>query len=114
MSKTRVRKLGLLFATMILSANLASAQTVQKETADFLMTGEITAIDTAAKTLTLKGANGESGTFTVNDATTIMNGNAKIPLSGLQKGSRVALNGDDPGDKKIATYIEVVEGPETK
>jgi hypothetical protein len=114
MPKTRLQSIGLTLATALLCASFATAQTVQKETADFLMTGEITAIDTAAKTLTLKGANGESGTFVVNDATTIMNGNAKIPLSGLQKGSRVALNGDNPGDKKIATYIEVVEGPETK
>ena len=32
----------------------------------------------------------------------------------MEKGSRVALNGDNPGDKKLATYIEVVEGPEKK
>ncbi len=114
MSKSLVQRLGALVAAAFLCANFASAQTVKKETADFLMTGEITAIDTTAKTITLKGANGESGTFVVNDATTIMNGNAKIALSALQKGSRVALNGDNPGDKKIATYIEVVEGPEKK
>jgi Cu/Ag efflux protein CusF len=114
MWKTRVQKLGLFLAAAFLCANLAVAQTVKKETADFLMTGVITAIDTTAKTITLKGANGESGTFVVNDATTIMDGNAKIALSGLQKGARVALNGDNPGDKKIATYIEVVEGPDKK
>ncbi|MGH7293022.1 MAG: hypothetical protein ACREJT_17505 [Myxococcota bacterium] len=114
MSKGRVQQLGLFIAIAFLCANLAGAQTVKKETSDFLMTGEITAIDTTAKTVTLKGANGESGTFVVNDSTTIMSGHAKIPLSGLQKGARVALNGDDPGDKKIATYIEVVEGPEKK
>jgi len=92
MWKTRVRWLGLFLAAAFLTAALANAQTVKKETADFLMTGEIIAIDTTAKTLTLKAANGESG----------------------QKGARVALNGDNPGDKKIATYIEVVEGPAKK
>ena len=111
----RLRRIGFVFAAALLTVSLsASAQTVKKETADFLMTGEITAIDTSAKTISLKGANGESGTFVVNDATTIMSGNAKIKLADLQKGSRVALNGDNPGDKKIATYIEVVEGPDTK
>ena len=114
MWKTRVRWLGLFLAAAFLTAALANAQTVKKETADFLMTGEIIAIDTTAKTLTLKAANGESGTFTVTDATTIMNGNQKIALGALQKGARVALNGDNPGDKKIATYIEVVEGPAKK
>ena len=114
MANTGVQRLGLFLAAAFLCANLAGAQAVKKETADFLMTGEITAIDTTAKTITLKGANGETGTFVVNDATTIMSGNAKIPLSGLKKGARVALNGDNPGDKKIATYIEVVEGPEKK
>jgi Cu/Ag efflux protein CusF len=106
-----MKRFGFVFAVVFLAATLANAQAVKKETSDFLMTGEVTAIDTAAKTITLKGANGETGTFTVNDSTTIMNGNSKIALSALQKGSRVALNGDNPGGKKIATYIEVVEGP---
>jgi hypothetical protein len=114
MQKTRVHGLWLFVTAAFMCATLATAQTVKKETADFLMTGEITAIDTTAKTVTLKGANGETGTFIVNDATTIMNGNAKIGLAGLQKGSRVALNGDKPGAKRMATYIEVVEGPEKK
>jgi len=114
MTMERVRRIGIMIVATLLTATLANAQMVKKETADFLMTGEITAIDTTSKTISLKGANGESGTFVVNDATTIMSGNAKIKLADLQKGARVALNGDNPGDKKIATYIEVVEGPEKK
>ena len=86
-----------MFAAALLTISLsATAQTVKKETADFLMTGKITAIELTAKTVSLEGANGESGTFVVNDATTIMSGNAKIKLADLQKGSRVALNGDNP------------------
>ena len=114
MAMTLVRRLGLLIAVAFLCANLASAQTVKKETADFLMTGEIVVVDATAKLITLKGANGESGVYKVNDATTIMNGNAKIPLSGLQKGARIAVNGDNKTGENIATYIEVVEGPEKK
>jgi len=114
MWSNRVRKMASLAVAVLLTASIASAQAVKKETSDFLMTGEITAIDTTASTLTLKGANGETGTFIVNASTTIMNGDAKIGLAGLQKGSRVALNGDEPGEKRMATYIEVVEGPGKK
>lgn len=114
MSKSLAHRLGALVAALFLCVSLASAQTVKKETADFLMTGEIVVVDAAAKLITLKGANGESGVYKVNDATTIMNGNAKIPLSGLQKGAQIAINGDNVSGENIATYIEVVEGPEKK
>ena len=114
MWKTRVRSLGMVVAAAVLAATLANAQTVEKETADFLMTGEIVVVDATAKLITLKGANGENGVYKVNDATTIMSGNAKIPLSGLQKGARVAINGDNKTGENVATYIEVVEGPEKK
>jgi hypothetical protein len=43
-----------------------------------------------------------------------MNGNAKIALGALQTGSRIAINGDNKSGENIATYIEVVEGPDTK
>lgn len=110
----RVRRLGFVFAAALLTVTLANAQTVKKETADFLMTGKIVVVDAASKLITLEGANGEKGVYKVNDATTIMSGNAKIPLSGLQKGSRIAINGDNTSGENIATYIEVVEGPDTK
>jgi precorrin-6B methylase 2 len=110
----RSRRLGALLAGALLVATFVNAQTVKKETADFLMTGKIVAIDAASKLITLEGANGEKGVYKVNDATTIMNGNAKIALGGLQAGSRIAINGDNKTGENIATYIEVVEGPDTK
>ena len=114
MWKTRARWLGMVVAAAFLATNLASAQTVKKETADFLMTGEIVVVDATAKLITLKGANGENGVYKLNDATTIMSGNAKIPPSSLQKGARIAINGDNKTGENVATYIEVVEGPEKK
>ena len=110
----RSRKLGIVFAAALLVATFANAQTVKKETADFLMTGKIVVVDASSKLITLEGANGEKGVYKVNDATTIMNSNAKIPLSALQVGSRIAINGDNKTGENIATYIEVVEGPDTK
>jgi hypothetical protein len=111
----RLRRIAFVFAAALLIVALsANAQTVKKETADFLMTGKIVVVDAAAKLITLEGANGEKGVYKVNDATTIMSGNAKIPLSGLQTGSRIAINGDNKSGENIATYIEVVEGPDTK
>jgi len=71
--------------------------------------GAAQTIDTAGKTLTLKGANGEGGVYSVNEKTTIMSGDKKIALGDLKKGWRVAVNGDKLGGKNVATYMEVVE-----
>ena len=111
---TASRRLGTVLAAALLLATLANAQTVKKETADFLMTGKIVSIDEPSGLIKLEGANGEKGVYKVNDATTIMNGNAKIVLGRLQVGSRIAINGVNKTGENVASYIEVVEGPETK
>src|SRR5258708_880699 len=72
----------------------AGAQTRTDEAVDFVLTAQIESIDAAAKTLTLKGANGEGGVYVVNDKTTIMNGKKKIAFGDLKKGWRLAVNGD--------------------
>jgi hypothetical protein len=95
----------------LLLAQVGSAQVRQDEPADFAVTGEITAIDTAAKTLTVKGPNDDGGVYQVTDKTTLMSGDATIGLADLRKGWRVVLNGDLQGGKKVATYVEVVDAP---
>ena len=96
-------------AALLALAPVAGSQTREKEAVNFVLTAQIESIDTAGKTLTLKGANGEGGTYLVNDKTTIMNGNKKIALGDLKKGWRVAVNGDTTAGKNVATYMEVVE-----
>jgi glutathione synthase/RimK-type ligase-like ATP-grasp enzyme len=95
--------------TLFAVAPLANAQTREKEAVGFVLTAQIESIDAAAKTLTLKGANGEGGVYVVNDKTTIMNANKKIAFSDLKKGWRLAVNGDKSSGKNVATYMEVVE-----
>jgi hypothetical protein len=108
------RCFGIAFVTLAVlfvsvPAHVGSAQTREKEAVSFVLTAQIESIDERAKSLTLKGANGEGGVYVVNDKTTIMSGNKKIALGDLKKGWRVAVNGDSVGGKNVATYMEVVE-----
>ena len=96
-------------AVLFALPQVGAAQTREKEAVGFVLTAQIEAIDTAGKTLTLKGANGEGGVYSVNEKTTIMSGDKKIALGDLKKGWRVAVNGDKLGGKNVATYMEVVE-----
>ena len=113
MARVRSSRLGALLTITALAvfaiAHASAAQTREKEAVSFVLTAQIEVIDTAGKTLTLKGANGEGGVYAVNDKTTIMSGNKKIALTDLKKGWRVAVNGDNQGGKNVATYMEVVE-----
>jgi len=73
------------------------------------VTGEIMAIDNAAKTLTVKGANQDGGTYVTNSYTTIMNGDKNISLGDLKKGWHVAVISDQENGKNVAQYITVVD-----
>ncbi len=73
------------------------------------VTGEIVAIDNTAKTLSMKGANNDGGTYVTNRYTTIMNGDKTISLSDLKKGWHVAVTSDKEDEKKVAQYITVVD-----
>jgi plastocyanin len=90
----------------------AQAQPVEDHQADIAFTGQVTSVDAGARTLRVRGPNGEHGLFHVNDEdTTIMSGDKEIALSELQKGDWVSIDADTRADEKVATYIEVVEGP---
>jgi hypothetical protein len=106
---TRLMALGLV--ALCVGSMAAWAQTIEKEEVDTALTGEITLIDTKARTVALQGANGERAVVRIDDKTTIMSGAKKIGLEGLHKGARVAVDADRHGDSLVATYIEVVEGP---
>jgi hypothetical protein len=108
MTRSSLRAAAALIA-LLAFAPLAAAQTRTEEAVNFVLTAQIESIDASAKTLTLKGANGEGGVYVVNDKTQIMNGNKTIPFSDLKKGWRLAVNGDKSSGKNVVTYAEVVE-----
>ena len=87
------------------------AQPRQEQSTDVggQVTGEILAIDSAAKTLTVKGANKDGGVYLTNSYTTIMNGDKSIQLGDLKKGWHVAVTSDQKSGKNVAQYITVVD-----
>ena len=88
----------------------ARAQAIQKETVGIAFTGEVTAVDAKAGTVSAKGANGEQGTFHVDaKMTTILSGDQKVELSALHVGEWISISADTQKGRQVATYIEVVE-----
>ena len=98
-------------AALCVGSMAAWAQTIEKEKVDTALTGEITVVDTVARTVALQGANGERTVVGIDDKTTIMSDAKKIGLEGLHKGAWVAVDADRHGDSLVATYIEVVDDP---
>jgi hypothetical protein len=92
-------------------AGLAGAQAVKEEKVGLALTGEIVSVDTEGAMLQVKEASGDATIFTVDEHTTIMNGDQKITLSDLRQGWQVAVDGDRAQGKPVASYIEVVDAP---
>lgn len=92
----------------------AGAQPLQQEQAGTAFTGELTAVDASAGTISARGANGEQGIFEIDEnATTIMSGSQKVGLQGLHVGEWVAIDAEQRGSRKVATYVEVVDDPDS-
>lgn len=102
--------LAVLAGLTLFVATTASAQEIKKEAMDRSASGEIVAIDAAARSITLKGANDDGGVFYLNDETTIMSGDKKLGFGDLKKGQWVALDSDDHEGREVVTYLEVVDG----
>jgi exosome complex RNA-binding protein Rrp42 (RNase PH superfamily) len=102
----------LILLLLVAFAAISQGQVIEDETIDTAMTGEVTAIDAAAKTLTVKGANDEGGVFYVNDKTTILdNSNKPIAFSRLKVGDHVVVDTDTHDGKQVATDIGIVDEP---
>jgi hypothetical protein len=111
MARTRSLVSVLCSVALLLAASGIYAQPREEQSTDVggQVTGEITAIDSAAKTLTVKGANKDGGVYLTNSYTTIMNGDKNISLSDLKKGWHVAVTSDQKSGKNVAQYITVVD-----
>lgn len=109
MSQTARVWIPTLLVSLVLAAG-ADAQPVQEEQAGVAFTGQIVLVDASAKVLSLRGANGETGVFHVDDEkTTIMSGSKEVAFSDLHEGDWVAIDANASGKRQVATYIEVVE-----
>lgn len=98
--------------TLLVGGTAIQAQVRQQQSTNLAVSGQITAIDGAAKTLTVMGPNKDGGVFVTNSYTTIMNGDKGVGLGDLKKGWHVAVSYDQEDGKNVAQYITVVDtGP---
>jgi len=88
---------------------LAAGCGVDEGTAPSAMTGEVVRIDASNRSIEVRGANGESGTYYVDSSTRIESGSGVIEFSELAKGSQVAVDAAPKGDRMVAGYVEVVD-----
>lgn len=101
-------------AVLLVAAAPGFAQVIKDETVNTARTGEITAVDMKARTVSLKEADGTASVISVDDKTTIMSSDKMIKLDGLHVGEWVAVDADTKDGKNVATYIEVVDDPEAQ
>jgi hypothetical protein len=90
----------------------AGAQPRAEEKANIAITGDIEAIDVAAKTITIESTHDDGVVYGVGDGTTIMYEARKIGLGDLKVGWNVAANGHELRGSRTLTYIKVVKSPE--
>lgn len=91
-------------------AGVVQSQVNMDETVNTAVSGKVTVVDAAAKTITVVGPNDDGGVFWINDKTTIMaDGPKKLGFDALKKGQHVAVDADTKDSKSIATYIEIVD-----
>jgi hypothetical protein len=108
---TRVRPLVSVLCSLglLLLAARSPAQAIPQQNTNLGVTGEITALDPGAKTLTVIGPNKDGGMFVTNKDTIVMNGDKNISLGDLKKGWHVEVSFDNITGKNIAHYITVVD-----
>jgi Cu/Ag efflux protein CusF len=73
------------------------------------VTGEVTAVDAEAKTVTVKYKDKEL-TLMVTDKTRIAEGKAKKTLADISSGAKVTATFIEEGDKKTAKFIRISAG----
>ena len=94
-------------------ATTAYAQARVEENVNVAVTGDVVAVDAAARRLTVKSTfDDEAGlVYEVDGAATIMKGSDKVALEDVRIGWNVAMNGHRVGDTRRVTYIKVVKAP---
>jgi Cu/Ag efflux protein CusF len=95
-------------------ADSASAQAREHEKVNIAVTGDITALDPATRSITIKSTNDEGVAYTVDGSATIMRGATNIKLEDLKVGWNVAVNGHDLRGQKLLTMIKVTKAPDVE
>jgi len=112
MMRSRISTLVAAMVAGLVLAGTANAQARVQERVSFAVTGEITALDVGARSLTVKSTNDQGVVYSVADSATILSGtNTKLAIGDLKKGWAVVMNGQDDGVTKVATYVKVVKAP---
>jgi hypothetical protein len=92
-------------------ASAGTAQPREKEKANLAVTGDVMAVDAAARQVTVKSTNDAGLVYAVDPAATILSGSQTLALGDLKVGWNVAMNGHQTGDGRVVTYIKVVKAP---
>ena len=113
MTSSRTPALVTLLLASLALATTASAQARVEENVNVAITGDVVAVDAAARQLTVKSTfDDERGVvYEVDGTATIMRGSSKIALEEVKVGWNVAMNGHRVGDTRRVTYIKVVKAP---
>jgi len=111
MTRARITMLGFAVMMGLATATTVAAQARMREKTDFAITGEITAINTAERTLTVESTNDKGQIYTVNDTTTLMSGANNVTFGDLRRGMNVVANGHDNGETRLITYLKVTKAP---
>jgi hypothetical protein len=111
---TRSRTLVLILTLLssLALAHTAAAQARVEEKVDVTVTGEIVAVDAAARRIVVKSTGDAGVAYDVAATATIMSDADKLALGDLKAGWSVVLNGHRSGTgNPVATYIKVVKRP---
>src|SRR5574340_1066488 len=84
-----------------------------KKAAKKQVTGEVTAVDAKANTLTVKGKKGDVMVST-DDKTTVMAGKDKKALADVKAGDKVTVNYTEADGKNVANKIAIKAAPAKK
>jgi ABC-type Fe3+-hydroxamate transport system substrate-binding protein len=112
-ARTRRRAFALLASLLWLLAwaSAGTAQPRENEKVNLVVTGEVTALDAAARKITVKSTNDEGVVYGVDASATILSGSQTLALGDLRVGWSVAMNGHGTGEDRLVTYIKVVKKP---
>ena len=115
-----VLSLVLMFAfTAVTFADEKAAAPAEKKAAHAMkavkkqVTGEVTAVDAKANTLTVKGKKGDVMVST-DDKTTVMAGKDKKTLADVKAGDKVTVNYTEADGKNVAAKVAIKAAPAKK
>jgi len=105
------------FTAVTFAAEKAAAPAEKKEmkakAVKKQVTGEVTAVDAKANTLTVKGKKGDVMVST-DDKTTVMAGKDKKTLADVKAGDKVTVNYTEADGKNVAAKVAIKAAPAKK